>query len=100
MNRSENEQLTDVLIGEAVLYLLGGNSPITTRALVNRLRTMAAEESDNRRKLLLERVIAEICAREKATRRQKTEVKVRQRNTDNVLALFGAKNRTGPPRKH
>lgn len=100
MNRSENEQLTDVLIGEAVLYLLRGKSPITTRALIERLREMVGDESDLKRRVLLEHVIAEVCAREKATRRQSTAHKVRQKSGDNVFTLFGAKHRAGPPRKH
>lgn len=100
MNRSENEQLTDVLIGEAVLFLLRSKKPVTTRALISRLRNMVSVETDIQRRELLEHVIAEISAREKDVQRQRTVDKAQHRKADNVLTLFGAKHRSGTSRKH
>ncbi|NDJ57550.1 hypothetical protein GWD52_11210 [Enterobacteriaceae bacterium 4M9] len=89
MNSSENEQLTDVLIGEAVLFLLRGKSPVTTRALISRLRAMLAQETDVRRREALKSVIVEISARENGVPRQNAVAKAQHSNKDNVLALPG-----------
>ncbi len=89
MNSSENEQLTDVLIGEAILFLLRGKSPVTTRALLSRLRTMLAQETDTRRRETLKSVIAEISAREKTLQHQNAAVNAQHSNTDSARALPG-----------
>lgn len=46
MNRSEKDQLTDEIIGEAVLSLLREKGPINMRVLIARLRSMETSESD------------------------------------------------------
>ena len=46
MNNSETEEITDEIIGEAVLALLKTNRPITTPTLLVRLRLMQATEPD------------------------------------------------------
>ena len=46
MNSSDTEEITDEIIGEAVLALLKTNRPITTPTLLVRLRLMQATESD------------------------------------------------------
>jgi hypothetical protein len=50
MNRSDIEQLTDELIGEAVLSLLKRRAPVSAMALLTELRTMQAVERDPRRR--------------------------------------------------
>ena len=50
MNNSETEEITDEIIGEAVLALLKTNRPITTPTLLVRLRLMQATEPDRQRK--------------------------------------------------
>ena len=49
MNSSDTEEITDEIIGEAVLALLKTNRPITTPTLLVRLRLMQATESDRQR---------------------------------------------------
>ena len=51
MNNSETEEITDEIIGEAVLALLKTNRPITTPTLLVRLRLMQATEPDRQRML-------------------------------------------------
>ena len=63
MNSSETEEITDEIIGEAVLALLKTNRPITTPTLLVRLRLMQATESDRQRRKLIAAVIEEICAK-------------------------------------
>lgn len=63
MNRSDEEKLSDELTGEAVLSLLKENGPITTEALIARLKTMAAAESDARKKQILVDIIREIVSK-------------------------------------
>lgn len=63
MNNSETEEITDEIIGEAVLALLKTNRPITTPTLLVRLRLMQATEPDRQRRKIIAAVIEEICAK-------------------------------------
>lgn len=102
MNSSDIEQLTDELIGVAVLSLLKENSPISTRALVTRLRSMEANEPDIQRRTLLGRVIAEINNNNLASLRREAGSKRNEWNEegrDNVFQLFGRKPQ-GSAKKH
>ena len=63
MNNSETEEITDEIIGEAVLALLKKNRPITTPTLLVRLRLMQATEPDGQRRKIIAAVIEEICAK-------------------------------------
>ncbi|WMJ64648.1 hypothetical protein RBI80_16885 [Klebsiella variicola] len=63
MNSSDTEEITDEIIGEAVLALLKTNRPITTPTLLVRLRLMQATESDRQRRKIIAAVIEEICAK-------------------------------------
>ncbi len=58
MNNSETEEITDEIIGEAVLALLKTNRPITTPTLLVRLRLMQATEPDRQRRKIIAAVIA------------------------------------------
>lgn len=60
MNSSDADRLIDQLIGEAVLSLLKERGPVTTEALVQRLRDMKAHEKDPQRRETLAMVIADI----------------------------------------
>ncbi|EPC5231206.1 MULTISPECIES: hypothetical protein [Klebsiella] len=70
MNSSETEEITDEIIGEAVLALLNTNRPITTPTLLVRLRLMQATESDRQRRKVIAAVIEEICAKLARQRKQ------------------------------
>lgn len=98
MSRSEIEQLTDELIGEAVLSLLSENGPVNTRALIARLRAMEAKEADTRRRETLGRVIAEINKTIKVSMREQTKSESKQQ--DNVVQLFGSSQQQGTSKKH
>ncbi|AIR03777.1 hypothetical protein JT31_03880 [Cedecea neteri] len=91
MQRSDDEQLTDEIIGEAALSLLNGNSAINTRALVARLEAMLITEQDLRRRRVLQKIIGEIEGNISQASAGKTEKEVRakavetnQRNAKNV----------------
>lgn len=95
MNRSETEQLTDELIGEAVLSLLKEHGPVSKQSLVKRLQDMAARESDPRRCEALTAVILEInasntpFAQRKRARPQRDLNGTKSEQKDNVFPLFG-----------
>lgn len=94
MKRSETEQLTDELIGMAVLSLLNDNSPINTKALVRRLRSLEANEPDRQRRRTLGLIIAEINNNNLASMRRDTGSQRHawdEENRDNVYQLFGEK---------
>ncbi|MEA1147826.1 hypothetical protein U8Y08_07475 [Klebsiella pneumoniae] len=70
MKSSETEEITDEIIGEAVLALLKTNRPITTPNLLVRLRLMQATEPDCQRRKIIAAVIEEICAKLAQQRKQ------------------------------
>ncbi|WP_395489119.1 hypothetical protein ACG1VR_14150 [Cedecea davisae] len=91
MKRSDDEQLTDEMIGEAALSLLKSNSAISTRALVAKLEAMFISEQDTRRRKVLQKIIEEIegnISRVSAGKREKEArsiaVETNQRNAKNV----------------
>ncbi|WP_165462010.1 hypothetical protein [Atlantibacter sp.] len=105
MNRSEIEQLTDEIIGEAVLYLLRENLPINVQALIRTLRAMKDEESDSSRRELLVHVIAQVSTNLVATRRKplrdENDVGRESRQSrDNVYQMFDESLQSGSNKKH
>ena len=106
MNRSEIEQLTDELIGEAVLSLLKEHSPIGKQTLVTRLKTMEASEKDGQRRDAIASVITEISAGGTPFARRKTAPDPRELdemssgNNDNVFPLFGHRKPKGSSNIH
>ena len=106
MNSSDADKLTDQLIGEAVLSLLKEHGPITTEALVQRLRDMKVHEKDPRRRETLEAVIAEIGSNSMAfTRRRTAQGRITREgplndNRDNVVPLFGNGKPSDPKKIH
>lgn len=97
MKRSEIEQLTDELIGEAVLSLLVDNSPINTQALISRLRSMESAESDSQRRDLIIGIINEIS---NAPVRNNTRNESSKWDDDNVHSLFGSSQTRGQRKNH
>ncbi|MCL5498647.1 hypothetical protein SAMN05216563_104186 [Phytobacter palmae] len=102
MNSSDNQQLADELIGEALLFLLKENGPINTLALIARLQQMESSEQDNQRRALLVRLIDEISSNKIASSRVQNGDE-QDENTrdagDNVYPLFGNRQRQGRSRK-
>ncbi|WP_039056506.1 hypothetical protein [Enterobacter sp. Bisph1] len=102
MNSSEIDQLTDELIGLAVLSLLKDNSPISTPALIARLRAMESREPDSHRRQMLGRIIAEIGNNTLGKMRHSVEEDDLDWNDDrrdNIYPLFGNKQ-SGSSKKH
>ncbi|ENA0608964.1 hypothetical protein ABFP30_000626 [Enterobacter bugandensis] len=95
MNSHDADRLIDQLIGEAVLSLLKERGPVTTDALVKRLRNMEEHEKDPQRRETIAMVIAEIGSNSIAFKRRSTAQgrTVREgslkHNRDNVVPLFG-----------
>ncbi|MEX5412228.1 hypothetical protein GV764_06150 [Atlantibacter hermannii] len=105
MNRSEIEQLTDEIIGEAVLFLLKESLPINIQALIRKLRVMKDEEPDAQRRKLISQVIAEVSNTVVATRRKPIpDVNALDRDArksrDNVYQLFEDNQQPGNSKKH
>ncbi|WP_165501899.1 hypothetical protein [Kosakonia quasisacchari] len=102
MNSSEIEQLTDELIGVAVLSLLKDNSPISTPALIARLRSMESSEPDSQRRKMLGRIIVEIGNNTLGEMRRGADTVGMEWNEDrrdNIYPLFGNKQ-PGSSKKH
>ncbi|PXW37915.1 hypothetical protein DET57_12449 [Klebsiella oxytoca] len=60
MNSGEIEHLADILIGEAILFLLKNKGPINIQALVNKLQSMQNGEPDKKRRDTIGHIIDEI----------------------------------------
>jgi hypothetical protein len=103
MKSSKNEQITDELIGEAVLSLLHDKGPINTLSLIARLQTMQSNEQDNQRRRMLARLVEEISHSHiiSASDGTSTEQNVLNKGArDNVYPLFGNRQRQGRSKKH
>jgi hypothetical protein len=98
MKSSDNQQLTDELIGEALLFLLKENGPINTPALIARLQDMESREQDSQRRAVLVRLIDEISSNKIASSRvqngNEQDENIRDAG-DNVYPLFGNRQRQG-----
>ncbi|RNA76629.1 hypothetical protein [[Curtobacterium] plantarum] len=60
MYRSEDEKLTDVMIGEAVLTLLKSDKPVSSNALIAQLELMAADADDDVKVSVIRKAITEV----------------------------------------
>ncbi|CBG88303.1 hypothetical protein [Citrobacter rodentium] len=100
MNRSEIEQLTDEIIGEAVLTLLKSHGPINTQALIVALGNMEANEGDSQRREAIKGVIAEVnnMSSRRGKKAQKADSNAEQRG--NVLQLFGNRQPDSAKKMH
>jgi hypothetical protein len=60
MYRSEDEKLTDVMIGEAVLTLLKSDKSVSSNALIEQLELMAADADDDAKSTIIHKAITEV----------------------------------------
>ncbi|RPE01291.1 hypothetical protein BBB56_10510 [Candidatus Pantoea deserta] len=60
MSIKDEEKLTNIVIGEAVMALLQQGTPVFAEQVAEKLRSMAASESDLNRKQACERALAEV----------------------------------------
>ncbi len=106
MNSSDVDSLIDELIGEAVLSLLKERGPVTTSALLQRLRNMHAHEKDPQRREAIARVIADLGENNLAFKQRRTaqgraaREGSLQHNKDNVVPLFNNGKPTDPRKIH
>ncbi|HEY1845320.1 MAG TPA: hypothetical protein VGH05_10750 [Buttiauxella sp.] len=105
MNRSEDEKLTDVLIGQAILSLLYENGPINTQALIARLKIMESCEAKADKRAAISGAIVDISTGSLAARHRlagESEVSDRERrgSGNNVYPLFGDTQQSGNGKKH
>ncbi|QDY41716.1 hypothetical protein [Candidatus Pantoea soli] len=96
MNNKEHQKIIDELIGEAALTLLQRSGPVNTQALIDELRNMHAQASDNEQRTAISAAIMEV--RNSVTAGQKRRDKKPER--DNVHQLFSNADTPGSSRKH
>ena len=96
MYRSDEDRLADILMGDAVLQLLQTRSPVTTRALLDKLHKMAAQEPDVQRQNALRRAMAEVMNNMDAPEESGTPLKT----ADNVTHIFRRRDGEGNDTKH
>ena len=90
MNRSEDEKLADIMVGEAVLALLNNGRRVSASTLLTQLQQIATQESDEERQSACSRAIADVNNSISASHNT-TSVNVRDGN--NVSHVF---NNDGP----
>lgn len=103
MNRTEIEQLTDELIGEAVLSLLRENGPISTQTLITRLQSMANSAADKQRRDTITAVITEIENNALMVKQRTTNGNAKEWNgfnRDGTYPLFTTNRKSGAGKKH
>jgi len=91
MYRSDDEKLTDVMIGEAVLTLLKSDKPVSSNALINQLELMAAETDDDAKVMTIRKAIIEVRNGMAAARKRASSVPPDRENVSHRL------NNDGPP---
>ena len=97
MFRSEDEKLTDTIMGEAVISVLKSDTSISVQRLLSQLQFMASAEVDSQRRNACEQLINEIrhglIDRSKQTTYEVT-------STDNVRHFFNAERPPDDNKKH
>ncbi len=96
MNRSKDERLTDIVMGDAVLQLLKKKGPVTNSALLDKLRLMASVEPDAGRQKALSRAMAEVLNNMQSATQQSMALK----DTNNVTHIFRNRDNTGKDTQH
>ncbi|HBZ16633.1 hypothetical protein ACIP6T_13295 [Pantoea sp. NPDC088449] len=84
MYRSDEERLTDIIMGDAILQLLKKSGPISSRALLDKLRKMAALEYDSARQQAFSRAMTEVMNHIETPQAAGVALK----STDNVTHIF------------
>lgn len=91
MYRSDDEKLTDVMIGEAVLTLLKSDKPVSSNALINQLELMAAETDEEAKVTTIRKAITEVRNGMVAARKRTNSTFADRENASHRL------NNDGPP---
>ncbi|MBB1200991.1 hypothetical protein EGM70_11880 [Enterobacteriaceae bacterium 89] len=99
MNKRDIEQLTDELIGEAVLLLLRRKVPVNSMALLSQLRAMQEAEIDARRRSVFPTIIAYIEALMVGEGKPRRETESTEQ-TDLVKMLSGVGQQPGKGKIH
>ncbi|KNC13349.1 hypothetical protein AC790_10060 [Pantoea sp. RIT-PI-b] len=96
MYRSDEERLTDIIMGDAILQLLKKSGPVSTRALLDKLRIMASLERDPPRQAALSRAMTEVMHHIDVPQQSGVALK----DTDNVTHIFRNRDGSGNGTKH
>ncbi|WP_312665864.1 hypothetical protein [Pantoea sp. CTOTU49201] len=96
MYRSDEERLTDIIMGDAILQLLKKSGPLSPRALLDKLRGMASTECDPPRQQALSRAMSEVMNHIETPQQSGVAIK----NTDNVTHIFRNRDGSGNGTKH
>ncbi|MBC3945903.1 hypothetical protein H8S21_11255 [Erwinia persicina] len=98
MYRNEDEELlSDIILGEAVMVLLKADAAISSSALIRQLQSMAAAEKELYRQRACRRAIAEVRNHQAPERHSDTR-EIRDR--DNVTHLFTSEGPADGTKKH
>lgn len=97
MYKSNDERLTDILIGEAILSLLQSGKAVSSRALMDALQRMAEQEEDEDRQQGLLRAINEV---QQNLNVQTGQTRVTLRDRHNGEHHFKGEPVPGDKRKH
>lgn len=96
MNRSEEERLADIVMGDAVLQLLQNKGPVSNSSLLDKLRLMASIEPDASRQKALRRAMAEVMNNMQSSRQESVALK----DANNVTHIFRHRDNTGKDTQH
>lgn len=91
MYQNDEDKLTDIVLGEAILALLRGDAPVSNASLIQQLQQMSAVEKDTARQRACQLAIAEVRNNRSASPKSVTH---RVRDRDNITHLFTSE---GPP---
>lgn len=94
-NEDEEELLSDIILGEAVMVLLKADAAISSAALIRQLQSMAAAEKDPSRQRVIRQAIAEV-RNYQAPDRSTHEI----RDRDNVAHFFTSEGPSDGTKKH
>ncbi|MEZ3498429.1 hypothetical protein [Pantoea sp. KPR_PJ] len=97
MYKSNDERLTDILIGEATLELLLSGKAVSSRALKEILQRMAEKEEDDDRYQALMRALNEV---QQNLNSQTDQSRVTLRDRNNAEHHFKGEAIPGDKRKH
>lgn len=97
MYKSNEERLTDIVIGEATLELLLSDKAVSSRALMEVLQRMAEGEADEERQQVITRAIHEV---QQNLNAQSAQSRVTLRDRNNTEHHFKGDAIPGDKRKH
>ncbi|MBD8165235.1 hypothetical protein [Erwinia persicina] len=96
-NEDEEELLSDIILGEAVMVLLKADAAISSSALIRQLQAMAAGEKELTRQRACRRAIAEV----RSYQAPEPDTDTREiRDRDNVTHLFTSEGPADGTKKH